>query len=185
MCDTCLFSISASFLLRYTILTKAHLAILSSAPKKAMVEAGGTYTSPACHPHVRGLEQPMPMASPDTWWRNTMRQMLGTCCHPDGSTTPAFYCWSSPRSQTLAALLAGTWEWLLTASTGWKQVFKFYNNKQLTLSLLILIFFYPDKQGQVWPKKNYEEESEKHRIVRVGRALWSSSSPILAKAGPP
>lgn len=79
MCDTCLSSISASFLFQiHNIYQGPPGILLSSAPKGAVVEIGGTYTSPSCHLHV----------TPTTdGWNNS-----GPLQTP-GEGTPGGRCW--------------------------------------------------------------------------------------------
>lgn len=153
MRDTCLSAIFAPFLLQVHNTCQGRPGILlSSAPKAAVVEVGGTCTSPACHPHSQGPGQRAPVAPPDTRQRKTGRQTFpreGTRCHAGSITIPISYRRSGP---TPAALLAATWALPLTTSVEWGQVLKFWNNRQLTLSLPILVITYFDKQGQIWPK---------------------------------
>lgn len=87
VCDTCMSSISTSFFLQVHNTYQGPPGILLSSAPKTAAEVGGACMSPACHPHNRGQEQHTPTVSPDTWWGSTVRQMLGTCCQSDGSTT--------------------------------------------------------------------------------------------------
>lgn len=145
MCDTCLSSISASFLLQ---VHSTYQGILpSSAPKTAVVEIGGTHMSPACHPQTKGRNNTCPQPPQ---------------IHGEGASWGR--CWehaailmAAPAQPSSAgAALDSRHQLLFWQAPGHgcslppqDGIFKFYNDKQLTLSLLILIISYSDKQGQV------------------------------------
>jgi len=126
------------------MLTKVHPAFYS-APLCSRWRSEG----PAHHPHK-------PRAGA-TRGRGAHGEGKPGSSHPTGreraavpaAAPPGHPLQERPLIADTGCSLAAAWARPLAANAGWESVLQFHNDRQLTLSLPILVISYSDKQGQI------------------------------------